>query len=260
MSKKFDYEKKISGEKEISFAPLLRQDYLIKELRSVSGKVLDVGCGAGYNPGRLKNKRPNLKIYGVDISQKAIQTAKKDFPDVNFSVASADKLPFPDNNFGACIMINVLEHLEDPSKALAELKRVLKPAGLFYSMTPLEGDRFVLSSSRALSEKYQGHLQRFSSNQILSLLKNEGFRLEKHFFCGFLLCQAVGWAYYILLDFLHLPPHYSVKSHLIHGNHSLSKLPLALLRELVYLGINLESFIVPKRIPGLFIHILARKY
>lgn len=259
--KEFDYERKISGVRwessRFEIFKLGALQSLPREFKDVRGKVLDVGCGAGAFTGSLKQRGPELEVYGVDISKKAIKLAKKDFPDINFSVASAYQLPFPDNFLDGAVVKCVLEHLEDPAKALAELKRVLKPGGLFYSITPLEGDRFVLSSSQRLSWKYQGHFQRFSRSSLLSLLERSGFKVERYYFWGFLLCQVISFVHYLLLDILNLPPHFSVISCVTHGDRTPGKSLLSCLRKAVSFLLNVESSIVPKRIPGLFMHIVA---
>lgn len=260
--KKFDYEKRISGMREDAgsriFKPGALQS-LPREFEAVRGKVLDVGCGAGSFTAMLKCQRPDLEIYGVDISKKAIEIAQKDSPAINFSVANAYQLPFPDNFFDAAIMKCVLEHLKDPSRALAELRRVLRPGGLFWSITPLEGDRFVLSPPRRFSEKYHGHLQRFSRASLLSLLERNSFRVERYYFWGFLLCQVIGIVYHLLLDLFKLPPHFSVKFYVTSGERAPSRSVLFFLRKAVSFLLNIESVFVPKRIPGLYMHIVARR-
>ncbi len=260
--KKFDYEKKISGIKDdLSveiFKPKVSRS-LPDELIKSKGKVLDVGCGAGDYTIIIKKSVPKLKVYGVDISKQAIKRAKRDFPDINFSVAGAYKLPFSNNSFNAVVMKCVLEHLKDPDKALKEVKRVLKPGGLFYSITPLEGEKYLLNSSRELSWKYQGHHQRFSKESILSLIENNSLRVEKHYFWGYLLCQIISFVYYILLDMFNFPPHFSVISCVNEGDYSLPKRLLSYFRNAISFLINIESLIIPKKIPGLFIHIIARK-
>lgn len=261
--KEFDYEKKISGMRETSrfgmFKPGVSR-LLPKEFAGVEGKILDVGCGAGDYTEVIRRYAPQFEVYGVDISKEAIKKAKRDFPSIDFSVASAYHLPFPNCFFDVVVMKCVLEHLEDPDRALAELRRVLKPGGLFYSITPLEGDKFVLGSSQRLSWKYQGHFQRFSRASLLSLLEGNGFEVERYYFWGFLLCQVVSFVYYLLLDIFNLPSHFSVISCISEGNPTVGKLLLSYLRNAVSFLLNVESSLVPKSFPGLFIHIVARKW
>lgn len=105
----------------------------IKELAdyALSGeKILDSGCGNGRLFKVLKEK--NVQYYGIDFSEKLIELAKKEFPEGNFQVGNALKLPFPDQFFDKVYSISVLHHL--PSRDfriqyLKEAKRVLKPGG-----------------------------------------------------------------------------------------------------------------------------------
>lgn len=262
MNEKLDYEKKVCGVREGSylwaFKPWGLQS-LPREFKDVGGKVLDVGCGAGAFTGLLKRERPDLEIYGVDISKKAIKLAKKDFPDINFSVADARRLSFPSNFFDAAVMRQVLEHLEDPSKALIELRRVLKPGALFYSATPLEGDNLVLKPPRRLVEKYQGHVQRFSRAQLLSLLEKSGFKIERFYFWGFLFAEVSNVLCLLLFEFLGLPREFSVEHHVSRGDSTIGRSLLSVLRKLVFLLKYIESRIVPKGIPGHLMCIVARK-
>lgn len=262
MGKKFDYEKRVSGVKEKASFGLIElgtPEHIPLEFKDVSGRVLDVGCGAGSFTAKLSREKPELEVYGIDISKKAIGIAKKDFPNIHFLVADAYQLPFPDNFFDVVVMKCVLEHLDNPSKALAEVRKVLKPKGLFWSMTPLEGDRCVLSPPQRLTKKYHGHLQMFSRSSLLSLLESSGFKVKRYYFHGFLLCQVIGVVYHFLLDLLKLPPAFSVKSYITHDDYKPGKWLLSLLRKAVSFLINFESFLIPKRVPGLFMHIVARK-
>ena len=256
----FDYEKKISGLQdnlrlEMFNSKLAR--LLPEELKEVKGKILDVGCGAGSYTGILKLYRPQLKVYGVDISRAAIKKAKKDFPNINFVIASTDRLPFPDGFFDAVVMKCVLEHLKDPDKALVEVRRVLKPGGLFYSVTPLEGDKLVLSSCQKFSWKYQGHFQRFSRTSLVSLLEKNGFVVKRYYFWGFLLCQTISFVYYHLLNIFNLPFHFSVIAYFSEGKPALRKRLLVYLRNAVTFLLNTESLVVPQSFPGLFMHIVT---
>jgi ubiquinone/menaquinone biosynthesis C-methylase UbiE len=93
-------------------------------------KVLDLGCGNGRIYELFSGKR--LDYYGVDFSGNLIEIAKRRYPQINFQVADALNLPFPDNFFDKVFSIAVLHHI--PSKEmrlsfLKEAKRVLKPGG-----------------------------------------------------------------------------------------------------------------------------------
>jgi ubiquinone/menaquinone biosynthesis C-methylase UbiE len=261
MARKLDYEKKVCGLKETSKWAIFRPlgwEFLPKDfLKKLDGKLLDVGCGAGYFTSLIKRSRPDLEIYGVDFSRKAIEMAKKDFPEIKFLVASAHKLPFPDSFFDAVVMRQMLEHLKDPARALAEVKRVLKSGALFYSATPLEGDKLVLSPSKRLSRKYQGHLQRFSRDSLLSLLKESSFQIKRYYFSGYLFAQLMNYVCLSLYQLLGLPREFSVQGYVAQGNSGWGKWWLDLLRKFVFSVANIESRVIPKKIPGQSMHVIA---
>ncbi len=101
-------------------------DYAKKE-----EKVLDLGCGSGRFYRILEEK--NTEYTGVDNSEKLITIAKNKYPEADFRVATAARMPFEDNHFDKIFSIAVLHHI--PSKELRlkflnEAKRVLKKDGL----------------------------------------------------------------------------------------------------------------------------------
>ena len=55
---------------------------------------LDVGCASGYMVSEITKSYPKAKYFGIDIYDKAIEHAKKAYPNIEFKVASASKLPF----------------------------------------------------------------------------------------------------------------------------------------------------------------------
>ncbi len=87
--------------------------------------ILDAGCGEGHLSSAFHNAAPNIQIVGVDASSEAIEFANDSFSGVgHFSTADIFDLPFDDDSFDLTVCSQVLEHLDDPDKAIAELKRV----------------------------------------------------------------------------------------------------------------------------------------
>lgn len=90
-------------------------------------KVLDIGCGKGFLLYELTKLLPGLQVYGVDISDYAIQHAKEEIKP-HVQVGHAKALPFPSDYFDLVISINTLHNLHtyDLEKALKEMERVGK--------------------------------------------------------------------------------------------------------------------------------------
>src|ERR1041385_7717918 len=90
--------------------------------------VLDLGCGAGM---LALLKRKGVTLTGVDLSAECASAARRngyDFTTAN----SLTRLPFPDHSFDYVVSLDVIGHIgfEEKDAVLAEIKRVLRPAGV----------------------------------------------------------------------------------------------------------------------------------
>ena len=88
--------------------------------------LLDAGCGEGFVTEQIKQCFPKWNITGVDGAEEAVIFAKKHVKGVSFEVGNLYALNFSNCAFDIVICSEVLEHLNDPGKALKELKRVSK--------------------------------------------------------------------------------------------------------------------------------------
>lgn len=90
-------------------------------------KVLDVGCGKGFQLFELMRVVPGIEVYGIDISEYAIEHCKEEIRD-RLQIGNATSLPFPDKHFDLVFSITTLHNLHnyDLDKALREVERVGK--------------------------------------------------------------------------------------------------------------------------------------
>lgn len=88
--------------------------------------ILDVGAGEGFMLEMLRQNHVAKKLEGIEYMDEALKLAKKLHPHIRLKKGTIYKLPYKANTFDLIICTEVLEHLEDPQKALAELKRVAK--------------------------------------------------------------------------------------------------------------------------------------
>ena len=88
-------------------------------------KVLDIGCGKGFQLFELTQILPGLEVWGIDISKYAIEQGKEELRD-RLQVGTAQSLPFPDNHFDFVFSINTLHNLHnyELDAALREMERV----------------------------------------------------------------------------------------------------------------------------------------
>jgi SAM-dependent methyltransferase len=98
-----------------------------------SGVVLDVGCGTGEITERLTTKYPKATFVGIDLEQPHLERARarcsKFSSRVRFQVGDALALPFPDQQFDLVVCRHLLQAIPDAPRALAEIRRVLRPGG-----------------------------------------------------------------------------------------------------------------------------------
>lgn len=92
-----------------------------------SPKILDIGCGKGYLLYDLLKVIPDAEIYGIDISEYAVENSKLEIKK-NLKIGSATNLPWEDDFFDLVISINTLHclHSYDLYLALKEMERVGK--------------------------------------------------------------------------------------------------------------------------------------
>lgn len=105
---------------------------IIKHLKS-GDKILEVGCGEGVLSVLAAQK--GFDITASDISKLNIEAARKlaekqGVGNISFLEADAENLPFKDDSFDIVIADNILEHLPDFRKGLAEIKRVTKKTAI----------------------------------------------------------------------------------------------------------------------------------
>ncbi|HVA44917.1 MAG TPA: class I SAM-dependent methyltransferase [Pirellulales bacterium] len=92
-------------------------------------RVLDVGCGTGELLRRLFDRWPRLRVTGVDVSPNMLRRAAEKCTGAALLAAEAHRLPSTDGCFDVVICANAFHYFRRPDCALAEFRRVLRPAG-----------------------------------------------------------------------------------------------------------------------------------
>lgn len=90
-----------------------------------AGSLLDAGCGEGETLARLGAGLPP-RVAAIDLDPAAAAFTATRVPAADVTVGSIGDLPYPDDSFDLVLCLEVLEHIEDPAAALADLARVAR--------------------------------------------------------------------------------------------------------------------------------------
>jgi SAM-dependent methyltransferase len=152
--------------------------------RADPASVLDVGCGEGVLTHRLATGRPGARVVGFDLEDPGLQAewACRPAPNLEFRVLRADApFPFAEGEFALACGLEVLEHLPDPERAVAEMARCARGGHVLVSV-PREPLWRMLNVARGayLRElgNTPGHLNHWSKRGIAALLARHGEVVE----------------------------------------------------------------------------------
>jgi SAM-dependent methyltransferase len=113
--------------------PKVRFDVIQRHLKSLKPRFLEIGCGPGY--GLEEAKRRNWQIYGQDVTDVFAKKIKEKLG-VEIYVGELEQANFKEKFFDVVYLDSVIEHVSEPAKFLKEIRRIVKPDGLIYIVTP----------------------------------------------------------------------------------------------------------------------------
>ena len=103
-------------------------------------RLLDVGCGSGMFLARIHREvSTSWELHGVDFSRVAIEQGAVQWPEFTLTCADATSLESVDESFDIVTCYGSWEHFKEPSKAIGEAARVLKPDGWVIALLPTLG-------------------------------------------------------------------------------------------------------------------------
>lgn len=148
------------------------------------GKALDFGCSTGTLLRLLMARGWNA--YGTDLQADVLALLEKSFEGTPkkpvLKASSQGRLPFEDDSFDAVFCTEVLEHMLDADRlsALREIRRVLKPGGVFVATTPFsERLNTVICPECLTSFHPMGHVQKVDAATARAWLTEAGLKPER---------------------------------------------------------------------------------
>lgn len=98
---------------------------------TTADRLLDLGCGQGATVGYL-SKEHDLKVVGLDPSERLLQVARKNNPEREFHLGRGEAIPFENASFEGVLSECTLSLMDDLKTTLQEVHRVLKKQGHFF--------------------------------------------------------------------------------------------------------------------------------
>ncbi len=150
-------------------------------------RVLDMGCGAGRHAFEMYRRGADVIALDMDADELAgvgeIFAAMREQGEVPAGAEADTKqgdaldLPFPDGEFDRVVAAEVLEHIPEDTRAIAELTRVLRPGGTMAVTVP----RWLPEKiCWALSDEYHevegGHVRIYSTAELVTKVESAGLR------------------------------------------------------------------------------------
>ena len=150
--------------------------------------LLDCGCGPGTITTGFAPATAPGQVIGIDVAESQVEAAREKaaklgVANVSFECGDVYNLPFDDGRFDAVFSHAMLEHLRDPLKALAEMRRVLKPGGIAGIRCIDLGGTLIAPDDPALTAahdnwiRYRQHCggDPFMGRRLRGLLRDAGY-------------------------------------------------------------------------------------
>jgi 2-polyprenyl-3-methyl-5-hydroxy-6-metoxy-1,4-benzoquinol methylase len=148
-----------------------------------SGRLLDVGCGAGYFVAEAR--KGGWDAEGIDLNAGAV-TVARERDGLRVQQGRIEDLDLPPESFDAVTLWDSLEHMEDPRATLVTARRLLRAGGMLAVSTPnIDGLYPRLSYPVGRATGYwthpepPAHLFQFSTSTLTRLLGRTGFEVER---------------------------------------------------------------------------------
>lgn len=148
--------------------------FLASSLPAGDGPVLDVGAGDALFSGLVA--RTGARAVALDPEPRAVECAKKAIADAGLAAGvacvqgTAEEIPFPERSFRAAMLLDVIEHLRNPVRSLAEIRRVLAAGGALLVVTP--NWRYGHRNDPVY------HLDEYREDELVRQLRATGFTIE----------------------------------------------------------------------------------
>ncbi len=146
--------------------------------------IADLGCSTGYLLEDLQAARPDATLIGVDLVGSGLRKAHANVPEARLVQADLGALPMEDASIDAVVSANVLEHVPDDQKALAEVRRVLRPEARAVLVVPAGPGIYDYY------DRFLGHERRYGQGELAGRARKTGLEVLEDIHLGSLIYPA----------------------------------------------------------------------
>jgi len=169
------------------------------------GEGLDFGCGNGVLTEVIRQALPSWKVYGTDISSKAINNAKIRFPECTFIELSDPSFDYNHKKFDFVFTHHVFEHVYNLNEVFNQMDKFLKPKSSMlhflpcgnegsyeYNVCLLRKDGINKEMENKFFFEEEGHVRRLKSEDFVKLCQTKGFDFQKEYY-AYQYYGAIEW-------------------------------------------------------------------
>ena len=156
---------------------ILRDKLLVKmfqmygSVELMNARVIDIGCGYGWLLDYFDSAQ---RVCGSDISEHAIEVAKKRSPNREFKVADIQNGVAFEDKFDLVLAINVIEHLPNPEAGIKGICEALKPGGITLVHLPTINNALNKWEYKHLYDSDPTHIYRPKGSEIRRMFEENG--------------------------------------------------------------------------------------
>ena len=152
------FDLKLENSDEIERYPIQLYHHLCSKVNLENLKVLEVGSGRGGGASFISRYHKPSKMYGIDLSPKAVDLCNENYniDNLNFLIGDSENIPFENSFFDVVINVESSHCYPSISRFVNEVSRVLKPGGCFLYCD------FVINSS------IDDHLEKLDHKDLVS--------------------------------------------------------------------------------------------